>query len=671
MFSFFSKPAWDDPDWRVRQKTALTKKDAVQLRRLALTDVAEEVRVAAVKGLDDQDALVEVVRRGACNASRQLAASRVTDPARRIALVQEYGVPDECRLLALKGLPADPRLLSAYRPDSGETFKHALLDLLGGVRDEAFWARVAKEDPERKVRARAIEQIASEKIRASLARSESDPALRRKLAEGIKSGELLQQLFDDEDQESARIWLAGRIQEPAILGRIAREDHNADVRIAAINRLASVPVLCEIASGSGPIPACLAALARLPDDHSRGVVAMRSPHEDVRAEALRTITDEEVLSKLEDEASQPEIRWLAGRRIGSMPMDALSEIRNGRTLRRLIELETEPEVATWLVGRVGDQETLRVLGGSTFPGVAAALRRLGERVGPLGMRFMPVPGRPYEMGLFPVTVGQLREALGSAVVPGKGGDELPAVGVTPEVARQFCDYMSKHGKAQYRLPSFEEWRHACMANDENWLDVASGQFSWAEALVGTQRLAVGCNGRRAALVAWANPWGFLDMVGNVAVWVDDSPRHWLHLASGDPLAVGGDPGKETDFALAAGASWADARVRKGRLERLVARSILNGWGADKVGFRVLCEQEKAVGSAARYKLVLLPETAQGVSKQDVIAAMGTRWVEATNRIDTWYRVAPAVVLLTPQYNEVRRVKRMLEECGARTQLTTG
>jgi len=106
------------------------------------------------------------------------------------------------------------------------------------------------------------------------------------------------------------------------------------------------------------------------------------------------------------------------------------------------------------------------------------------------------------------------------------------------------------------------------------------------------------------------------------------------------------------------------------LERLVARSILPGWGADKVGFRVLCDQEKAVGTATRYKLVLLAETANGVSKEAVVAAMSVRWVEASSRMETWYRVAPAVVLLTSQYSEARRIKRLLNESGARTLLTT-
>jgi len=670
MFSLFSKRAWDDPDWKVRQRAAQTKKDPVQLRRLALTDVSEEVRLAAVQNLDDEEALVEVVKTGGSPASRQLAVSRIADPGRRTALVLDRTLPEELRMLALKGLGADERLLTAYRPDASEPFKLALLEALKGLVNDAFWANVPRGDPVRAVREKAIGCIKAEKVCVNLSRSETDPELRRLLSDAVNTPELLYQLLELETKETQRIWLASRIREPAILDRIVRNDRSLDVRLAALIRIEQPPMVRDIACANLPKPVAMAALARLHDDESRGLVAMRSPIEEVRAEALRPILDEDVLSRLEEEATSPEIRWLAGRRVGSMPIKALAEIRHGPTLRRLIEQEAEPEVATWLVSKVGDQETLRVLGGSTFPGVAAAQRRLNERTGPLGLRFMIVPGRPYEMSVFPVTVGQLREALGPAAVAGKGGDDLPAAGITPEVAAQFCEFLSAKGGGTYRLPSFEEWRHACMTDDENWLDAATGQFSWAEALLGTQRLAFGGKSRRPALMAWPNPWGFLDMVGNVAVWVHDPPRHWMHLVSGDPLAVGGNPSDDSAFALAAGVSWADTQVKKENLHRLVARSILTGWGADKVGFRVLCEQEKAMPSTTRYKLVLLPQTAPGITKDIVIVAMGNRWSEATSRLATWYRVAPAVVLLTPHYTEARRIKRLLESCGARTQLTT-
>lgn len=667
MFSFFSGPSWTDPDWRRRLKAANTKKDKTQLRRLALTDVSQEVRIAAVQHLDELETLIEVARSSTCLASRQLAISRVTQAEPRITLALDASLPDELRLLALNGLLADPRLLAAYRPDAAEPFKIAILDLAGDLGDEGFWFKVARSDTERKVRLRAMKRVGAEKMRATLAQTEPDRELRILLMEGVKSADLLQQLLNDEPQEPLRVWLAGRIAEPSVLARMAREDRNVEVRLIAIPKLTDRAVLQEIATSNSPAKAALAALARLTDDVARGTVAMTSPHEEVRTEALRLITDEAVLGRLEKESTQPEIRWLAGRQLGSMPLDDLARIQNGRTLRRLIERETEPEVATWLVSRVGDQETLRVLGGSTFPGVAAARRRLGERTGPLGLRFMPVPGRPYEMSLFPVTIGQLKEALGPAAA-GPGADDLPA-GMTPEIAKRFCEYLTTREKTMYRLPSFSEWRHACMADDDIWLDAATGQLSWAEALLKSQRIAISTHERRPAARAWPNPWGYLDMVGNVAVWVEDSPRQWLRLAAEDSLAAGGDPSKETDFNMAAGASWADPRVRKNKLERLVARAGLTGWAADKVGLRILCDQPQAMPTTTRYKLVLLPETMNGLSKEAVIAAIAERRVDTQQRAETWYRVAPAVVILSPQYNEIRRVKRVLEECGAVTQLT--
>src|SRR5690606_20183185 len=219
------------------------------------------------------------------------------------------------------------------------------------------------------------------------------------------------------------------------------------------------------------------------DDRGLEQVAMHSPHEKVRDEALRRITDEDVLDRLEDNAPWPEVRWLAGRRVGSMPLKALDKITNGKTLQRLIEQEQEPDVASWLVNRVNDQETLRVLSGTSFPGTIAAQRRLKEREGPLGLRFMQVPGRPYEMSIFPVTIAQLREALGPEA-GGAGDPRLPATKVTPEEAAKFCEFLTAKGGGLYRRPSYEEWWHACVADDENWLDVQTGQLSWAEALLG-------------------------------------------------------------------------------------------------------------------------------------------------------------------------------------------
>ena len=159
--------------------------------------------------------------------------------------------------------------------------------------------------------------------------------------------------------------------------------------------------------------------------------------------------------------------------------------------------------------------------------------------------------------------------------------------------------------------------------------------------------------------------------------MEDSPRHRLYLASDDPLAVGGDASDESRFAVAAGVSWADGKVNKESLARLVCRSALSGWASDKVGFRVVCESPERQPAAPapnaapvlKFKVVLLPHTAPGVTKERVSAALGLSWPEAQSRIATWYRVAPTVIFPGGSYAEARRVKRVLENCGACVQIS--
>ncbi len=671
MLSQFLKRSWFDADWKVRQKTAQTHKDPAQLRRLALSDVSEEVRVAAVGNLDVPEILAEVVRVSECERTRREALGRIRDMEVRLRLVLSPGLPDELRALALHGLPCDVRLTGAYQPESADAFRLVLLNVLQGLEEDVFWTNVARMDPNPAVRLAACSRIRCERTLLKLYRTEQSPELRHVLSDGVKSPEMIFQLLKIETRESQRIWLASRITDEGLLKRIVIEEANPHVRQSALLRIQGEASLVEIACANVPAPVASAALARLHDDEARAQVAMRSPHEEVRAEALRPILDEEVLSRLEEEAAHPEIRWLAGRRNDSMPIKALGEIQHGPTLLRLIEMEPEPEVATWLVGRVEDQETLRVIGGSTFPGVLAARRRLDERSGPLGLRMLNVPGRPYAMSVFPVTVAQLREALGEEVA-GKGADDLPAVGMSPEVALRFCDYLNKMDEGGgYRLPSLEEWRHAALTDDDNWLEAATGEFSQADVLLGKQRVAYNVRARRSARLAWPNPWGFLDAVGNVAVWVDDAARPWLHLAPRDLLAMDGDPSSPSDFAVAAGACWADSRVRKDHLARLVARPALRAYASDKVGIRVVRDIDNLLPTTTRYKLVLRPELAPGYTPQLVQAALLQRSEEVAEKYTTWRRVAPAVVLQGGNYREVRKLKNLLENCGAFTRMAMG
>lgn len=641
-----------------------------QLNAEALSNPIEEDRLAAIQLVEDQEVLAEVVRKEYCMANRVAAIKRITSQNQRVILAVDPMLPEDLRRMALEGLGPDLRLREMYRPSASEPFRDAVINTLGGLRDDKFWFEVARSDPNPTIRARAMGQIKAEEAYVDLYRFERNLELSRMLTDFVTSPELLRRMMDIQQVDFERLQIAGRIHDEDVLAKIVRTDRSVSLRLAMLDRIDNDGLVRKFAQEDVPVEVALRALERIRDEEQRAKVAMHSPHEDVRVEALRLITREDLLEQLEEHALRPEIRWLAGRRGGSMPLKALNEITSGKTLQRLIEHEQEPEVATWLVNRVNDRETLRVLGGTSFPGTHAAQRRLREREGPLGLRFMQVPGRPYEMSVFPVTIAQLREALGPDA-GGKGDLQLPATKVTPEDAEKLCQILtsSAGGGGVYRLPSYEEWWHVCVSGDENWLNAQIGHLSWAEALVGTRRLAFGCAGRRPAVGAWPNPWGFLDMVGNVAVWVDDPLHYWMYLAPDDHLADGGDYADDSSFAPAAGVSWADGKVDKARLRRVVARSALSGWASDKVGIRLVyeCEAEK---SPLRYKVTLLPQPAPGQTKERATHMIANLWPGAADRIESWYRVAPITVLASGTYSEAKVIARLLESCGAMVQLTT-
>ncbi len=95
--------------------------------------------------------------------------------------------------------------------------------------------------------------------------------------------------------------------------------------------------------------------------------------------------------------------------------------------------------------------------------------------------------------------------------------DSPAVGVTWEQARRFCDTLSQKEDAVYRLPTEAEWEYACRAGtDTQW---SFGRFRFGLADYGWCKRDIGRASRVAGLKP--NAWGIYDMHGNVAEWVHD------------------------------------------------------------------------------------------------------------------------------------------------------
>lgn len=172
-----------------------------------------------------------------------------------------------------------------------------------------------------------------------------------------------------------------------------------------------------------------------------------------------------------------------------------------------------------------------------------------------GVELMSRPSKPY-----------------GAADRGFGHKGFPAIGMTENSAKRFCEWLSKKTGKNYRLPTLAEWQHAARAGAK---DVPNpiNDFSWNWDNADDKTQAVGKKKM--------NAWGLYDMLGNVSEWVTKP--------DGTATTVGGhfyNKPKELKFDYTEDyeSSWqeSDAQIPKSKW-----------WlsDGDFVGMRVVCDKK--------------------------------------------------------------------------------
>jgi formylglycine-generating enzyme required for sulfatase activity len=100
----------------------------------------------------------------------------------------------------------------------------------------------------------------------------------------------------------------------------------------------------------------------------------------------------------------------------------------------------------------------------------------------------------------------------------KQTDDHPAMCISWNDAKAFCDWAAKKTGREVRLPTEAEWEYACRARTKTrwWFgDTESSltEYAWTNANAGWQTQPTGQKK--------PNPWGLYDMYGNVWQWCQD------------------------------------------------------------------------------------------------------------------------------------------------------
>jgi hypothetical protein len=697
---------WQNPDYRVRLEYAQRSRNQRKLLHLALNDVHESVRVAAVKNLPSDSDRLMVVERSGCDRSLEIALGMLhsDDALKRAATLSD--LKDDLRLNALERVVdhSEDVLLQLASDSSEKIALYAIslshdsealegiysddisdaraLAIINKSASEGFAVEVFEASPFQDRRLAALRKVSDQNRLKEFYLNEHDSEVRTQVIEQCDLDENLTDFFTDEDDEALRIKIAAKISNEEWLFKTACEDYNINVRRAAAEGIKDSGKLVEVAVKNEDRGIHNVILSKPLDDDELNTLARLSPDSFVRVDAVNRIVDEQMLVALIEKSEAPDVLWFASRRLGKMPILSLRQIQSPEILIQAAKQDSQKIARMAAIRQIKDEWALQHLSNYGDADLARAASALGKEIKtPSGLSFLPVLTRSYQMSVFPVTGLQFarwKEETGDLESAEKYSelDDLPATDVSIEDAKAFCAWLSSCDHARYRLPYFHEWKHAAICDEPNWFSAGrlrafSSQEEAELVLFGRERSA------RPLYEGVPNPWGFLDMIGNVMEWTADTPFSEQMLRSAisvDEFAQSELSNEEVptinDYAYASGNHWADRRIRSGRWKRLIHKSNLNGNASGKVGFRVLRFDSKVSADPVEYELTLLPDVAFGYTVEQVCLSVSQSLSIEYEEAKKHFTVAPYRLAILRDYGAILRIKESWESVGALTHLTS-
>jgi len=426
-WKFLGFKQWQDPDYRVRLEFARRSKNQGKLLHLAMNDVHESVRVAAVKNLRSDSDRIAVVERSGCDRSLSIAVGMLQSDD---ALVRAAGIKDldsDLRLNALERvsgrcdellleLALDPSeklalyaisrceaiepLEALYSEDLSEDRGLAIIEKSGS---EAFVVQVFENSPNMARRLAALSKISDTSKLREFYLNEHDSEVRALVVEQCDDGAMLVEFFNDEDDERLRVKIAEKVGDENWLFSVACQDYNISVRRAAAQAIEEPAKLTQIAiENDDRVIHDIVLGENLIDEHL-SQLALQSSVSYVRVGAINRIKDESILAGLLDKSKAPEVIWFAGRRLGKLPIAALRQIKSAEVLVRAAEQDAQKIARIAAIRQIEDEWALERLSNSEnveLAETAQALRR--EIKTDAGLSFLQVPNRIYQMSVFPV-----------------------------------------------------------------------------------------------------------------------------------------------------------------------------------------------------------------------------------------------------------------------------
>lgn len=183
---------------------------------------------------------------------------------------------------------------------------------------------------------------------------------------------------------------------------------------------------------------------------------------------------------------------------------------------------------------------------------------------------------PFYLGRFEVTQQEWKTVMGS--VPSRFascGARCPIENVNADDIQKFLERLNARSTPdiRYRLPTEAEWEYACRAGTASAFSTGASITTKQANYSGKQPVSVGTFD--------ANPWGLVDMHGNVAEWTSDWYAPYTDAAARDPKGPASG-----DRRVVRGGSW-DATAPAARCAARMP--VERGNKSGSLGFRIAAD----------------------------------------------------------------------------------
>ena len=172
-----------------------------------------------------------------------------------------------------------------------------------------------------------------------------------------------------------------------------------------------------------------------------------------------------------------------------------------------------------------------------------------DAVAKLASDMVPIPGRDYAMCKYEVTQALWFAIMGEPPSRFKGAD-LPVERVSWDECQEFLEKLNalpevKASGRAYRLPTKDEWKHACLAGAEGKYCKLANGTEITQKTFGNVAWFKDNSGNRTHPVGQKTPnaFGLYDMLGNVSEWT--------------ATATGSGAGVHNDLRVCCGGNWTD------------------------------------------------------------------------------------------------------------------